>query len=98
MRTGSGGTGQHRGGEGVIRSIRVLEACEMSLLSDRRTRQPQGADGGGPGATGRNTINSRRVGAKVRASLKAGDVVTIVTPGGGGYGPAPGTQPGGENQ
>jgi N-methylhydantoinase B len=86
MRRGSGGRGRHRGGEGVIRSIVVLEPCDVSILSDRRVNAPHGACGGAPGATGRNTINSRSVGAKVRAALKAGDVVTIVTPGGGGFG------------
>jgi N-methylhydantoinase B len=89
LRRGSGGSGQHRGGEGVIRAIRVLEACELSLLSDRRVHPPQGARGGGPGATGRNSVNSRRIGAKARARLEAGDVVTIATPGGGGFGVKP---------
>jgi N-methylhydantoinase B len=89
LRRGSGGTGLHRGGEGVIRSIRVLEACELSILSDRRAHQPQGTRGGGPGAAGRNTVNSRRIGAKARARLEAGDVVTITTPGGGGFGVKP---------
>jgi N-methylhydantoinase B len=86
LRRGSGGRGRHRGGEGVIRSIMVLEACELSILSDRRHHRPNGVRGGGPGATGRNVINGRRVGSKVRTSLGAGDVVTIVTPGGGAFG------------
>lgn len=93
MRRGSGGSGRHRGGEGVVRAIMVLEPCDVSILSDRRAHRPHGARGGGPGATGRNMINSRRVGAKVRASLAAGDVVTIVTPGGGGFGQSPTQEP-----
>jgi N-methylhydantoinase B len=86
LRRGSGGRGLHRGGEGVIRSIRALESCDVSVLSDRRRHHPNGTRGGGPGALGRNTINARNVGAKVRTSLMEGDVVTIVTPGGGSFG------------
>jgi N-methylhydantoinase B len=86
LRRDSRGEGLHAGGEGVIRAIRVLEPCDVSILSDRRVHRPRGAAGGGAGAPGLNTINSRSVGAKFRASLQAGDVVTVVTPGGGGFG------------
>ncbi|KAJ7088648.1 Hydantoinase B/oxoprolinase [Mycena epipterygia] len=55
LRVGSGGTGQFRGGEGVVRELEVLEPMQVSILSERRTRQPYGMEGGGPGALGRNT-------------------------------------------
>ncbi|KAJ6611196.1 Hydantoinase B/oxoprolinase [Mycena sp. CBHHK59/15] len=55
LRQGSGGTGKWRGGEGVVRELEVLEPMQVSMLSERRTRQPYGMEGGGPGALGRNT-------------------------------------------
>ncbi|KAJ7705440.1 Hydantoinase B/oxoprolinase [Mycena rosella] len=55
LREGSGGTGRWRGGEGVVRELEVLEPMQVSILSERRTRQPYGLEGGGPGALGRNT-------------------------------------------
>jgi len=86
LRLGSGGRGTWRGGDGVVRELRVLEACRLSLLSERRAHAPAGADGGEPGATGRNLVNGRVLPAKATVDLKAGDVVRIETPGGGGYG------------
>jgi N-methylhydantoinase B len=84
---GSGGEGAHRGGDGIVRSIRVLEPATLSLLTDRRRHRPQGRDGGGPGAPGRNLCNGEELPPKVSRPLDAGDVVTVITPGGGGYGP-----------
>ncbi|TFK70226.1 Hydantoinase B/oxoprolinase [Pluteus cervinus] len=55
LRTQSGGNGEWRGGEGVIREIEMVEPMQVSILSERRTRQPYGMEGGGPGALGRNT-------------------------------------------
>lgn len=55
LRKGSGGVGKWHGGEGVIREIEFLEGMQVSILSERRTRQPYGLEGGGPGAMGRNT-------------------------------------------
>ncbi len=52
LRLGSGGAGAHRGGDGVVRELRVLEDCRLSLVSERRARAPQGANGGAPGARG----------------------------------------------
>ncbi len=86
LRPGSGGTGEHRGGDGVVRELRALEPCRLSLLTERRATSPSGARGGGDGAPGRNRVNGRDVPAKVTLDLDAGDVVTIETPGGGGYG------------
>ncbi|KAG6890037.1 hypothetical protein C0995_012494 [Termitomyces sp. Mi166 len=55
LRHGSAGLGKWHGGEGVIRDIEFLESMQVSILSERRTRQPYGMEGGGPGALGRNT-------------------------------------------
>jgi N-methylhydantoinase B len=86
LRLGSGGEGRFRGGDGVVRELRVLEPCRLSLLTERRARAPRGAEGGGPGAEGRNLVNGMEVPAKATLDLEAGDVVRIETPGGGGYG------------
>jgi N-methylhydantoinase B len=85
LRTGSGGRGLHRGGDGVVREIRVLEDCRCSLLTDRRAHAPQGAGGGGSGQTGRNLRNGEELPAKTTVELRAGDTITVETPGGGGY-------------
>ena len=84
---GSGGDGRHRGGDGLVREIRVLEAASLSLLTDRRRHQPQGVNGGGPGRCGRNLVRGERLRAKASRELDARDVVTVETPGGGGWGP-----------
>jgi N-methylhydantoinase B len=86
LRPGSGGAGAHRGGDGVVRELRVLEDCRLSLLTERRRHAPQGAAGGESGASGRNLLNGEELPAKVTRQLRAGDVVRIETPGGGGYG------------
>lgn len=86
VRRGSGGTGAHRGGDGVVRRYRALERCTATLLTERRCTAPHGAAGGGDGMHGRNSLNGETIPAKCRIELKAGDVVTVETPGGGGYG------------
>ncbi|HEX2718222.1 MAG TPA: hydantoinase B/oxoprolinase family protein [Gemmatimonadaceae bacterium] len=86
VRRGSGGTGAHRGGDGVVRVYHALERCTVTLLTERRARGPRGARGGGPGQRGRNLLNGRELPAKCRVELEPGDVLTIETPGGGGYG------------
>jgi len=86
LRLGSGGAGRHRGGDGVVRELRVLEACRLSLIGERRRRSPQGAGGGEPGAPGRNLLNGEELPGKVTRSLEPGDVVRVETPGGGGFG------------
>jgi N-methylhydantoinase B len=86
LRAGSGGPGAHRGGDGVVRRYRALERCTVTLLTERRRHAPAGAAGGGPGMPGRNRLNDRELPAKCRVELQAGDVLTIETPGGGGWG------------
>ncbi|MGE5273576.1 MAG: hydantoinase B/oxoprolinase family protein [Verrucomicrobiota bacterium] len=83
---GSGGGGRHRGGDGLVRSLRVLEPATLSLLTDRRRHAPLGLRGGGPGRPGRNLLNGEELPSKATRELNAGDVVTVETPGGGGWG------------
>jgi N-methylhydantoinase B len=82
----SGGAGEHRGGDGIARSVRVLKSASLSLLTDRRRYPPRGANGGEPGAVGENLLNEEDLPPKVSRELEEGDVVTVRTPGGGGYG------------
>jgi N-methylhydantoinase B len=86
LRVGSGGAGAFRGGDGVIRAYRATAPCTVTLLTERRRHAPRGVAGGANGAVGRNLLNGETLPAKCRVSLQAGDVVTIETPGGGGYG------------
>jgi N-methylhydantoinase B len=87
LRLGSGGAGEHRGGDGVVRELRVLEDCRLSLVGERRARAPQGARGGEPALPGRNLLNGEELPAKVTRGLRADDLVRVETPGGGGSGP-----------
>src|SRR5436305_10077962 len=87
LRAGSGGAGTHGGGDGVVRELRVLEDCRVSVLAERRTHAPRGVRGGEDGARGRTLVNGKEQPAKVTAQLAAGDIVRIETPGGGGFGP-----------
>ena len=90
LRRGSGGAGAHRGGEGVERRVRVLVDADASVIAERRRRGPAGRGGGGDGAPGRTTLNGVELPAKWRGALRAGDLLGIETPGGGGHGPPPG--------
>ncbi len=88
LRPGSGGRGRRRGGDGVVRELRVLEPCRLSVLAQRRARPPRGAGGGGDGAPGRTLVNGVEQPASVTLAHEPGDVVRIETPGGGGFGRA----------
>jgi hypothetical protein len=95
LRTGSGGAGRFRGGEGIERDLLLLEDVTVSLITERRVSQPWGLQGGEPGATGENWVLpggyerlAKRLPDKVTIRLKAGDVLRMLTPGGGGWGPA----------
>jgi N-methylhydantoinase B len=92
IRAGSGGRGQTRGGDGVVREIETLVPASMSLLADRRKLAPYGLDGGDDARTGRDFIvhngRRRRIASKGSWELAAGDRVRIETPGGGGHGKA----------
>ena len=91
IRTGSGGAGRHRGGDGVVRKLRFLEPMTATLLTSHRVVAPFGLDGGQPGACGRNAViradgRTEELRGNDEASLETGDVLLIETPGGGGFG------------
>jgi N-methylhydantoinase B/oxoprolinase/acetone carboxylase alpha subunit len=86
LRTGSGGAGAQSGGDGVVRELRILEPCRLSLLTQRRRLAPRGAGGGNDGLPGRNLLNGVELPAAASVDLVAGDLLRIETPGGGGYG------------
>jgi N-methylhydantoinase B len=86
LREDSGGAGLRRGGDGAVRELRALEACRLSIISERRSRAPQGERGGKPGLPGRNLLNGEELPAKVSRDLAPGDLLRIETPGGGGFG------------
>jgi N-methylhydantoinase B len=94
LREGSGGDGLHRGGAGVVRELRVLEPCRLSLLTQRRAIGPRGAQGGSDGLPGSNLLNGEELPAFATRELAAGDLLRIETPGGGGWGRAPSPGPG----
>jgi N-methylhydantoinase B len=89
VRRGSGGRGRHAGGDGVVRRYRTLEACTVTLVTERRRRPPAGVAGGEPGEPGINLLNGSPLPAKCRVELRPGDVITVMTPGGGGWGEPP---------
>ena len=91
LRQNSGGRGTWRGGDGVIRSLKFLAPATVTLLSDRRNGAPYGLNGGEDGARGVNTIIRRdgtqeQLPSKFTTSVETGDVLSIETPGGGGWG------------
>jgi N-methylhydantoinase B len=86
LRGGSGGAGQYRGGDGVVREIEALEEMRFSLITERRRHPPTGAEGGEPGQQGRNLLNGEELPGKASGALEPGDRLRIETPGGGGYG------------
>jgi N-methylhydantoinase B len=90
-RTGSGGAGKYRGGDGLIREIELLSDAQVTLLAERRKFQPYGLAGGDPGASGKTTLITREASsplpAKFNISAIKGDLIRIETPGGGGWGP-----------
>jgi 5-oxoprolinase (ATP-hydrolysing) len=91
VRTGSGGAGHHRGGDGAVRRLRFLEPMTAGILSNRRKVPPFGLAGGEPAMPGINRIERADgrveiLGATATAEMAAGDIFVIETPGGGGYG------------
>jgi N-methylhydantoinase B/oxoprolinase/acetone carboxylase alpha subunit len=93
LRRGSGGAGVHPGGDGIWRELEALAPTEVSLVTERRTTPPSGLAGGAPGAVGENWLlpagdesRARRLPDKCTVHLDPGDVLRILTPGGGGWG------------
>ncbi len=89
LRRGSGGEGLHPGGDGLVRELEMLAPLRVSMLSDRRTHPPFGLAGGQDGAPGRTRHGDRELAARATVEVEPGDVITIETPGGGGYGEVP---------
>jgi N-methylhydantoinase B len=90
FRHGSGGAGLYRGGDGLIREVELLTEMEVGVLSDRRERGPYGLCGGRPGKPGQNAIRvagkKQRIAAKCAFHARAGTIIRIESPGGGGWG------------
>ena len=93
LRRGSGGAGRHPGGEGIERDLMVLEDATVSLVTERRVSRPWGLECGQPGAPGENWLlpggeeaSAERLPDKCTVRLRAGDVLRMLTPGGGGCG------------
>ncbi|PCJ45895.1 MAG: 5-oxoprolinase [Moraxellaceae bacterium] len=86
IRDNSGGTGKHRGGNGLERNIEFLQPATVTLLTERRLRAPWGLAGGGEGVVGENQCNGQSLPPKVCFDVCRGDQLSIKTPGGGGWG------------
>ena len=91
-RYGSGGTGEFRGGDGLVREVELLADAQMTLLAERRKFRPWGLQGGGDGAAGRAWVTKAgsdekmELPGKCSRQISSGDVLRIETPGGGGWG------------
>lgn len=91
-RRGSGGAGQFRGGDGLVREVELLAPAQVTLLADRRSQGPWGLEGGQDGAPGRALAfdngrgEGRELPGKCSLRMRAGDVLRLETPGGGGWG------------
>lgn len=91
IRRGSGGNGKYRGGDGVVRKVQFLEPMMANIISGHRKVAPYGLNGGGEGKVGHNYVEHDDGGITELSgtdciNLQSGDVVTIETPGGGGFG------------
>jgi N-methylhydantoinase B len=90
IRPGTGGRGRHAGGNGLRRDVQILTDADVSLLSERRRRGPAGTQGGEPGQPGQNLLlrnqEERELPSKTTFRARAGDVLSIRSPGGGGWG------------
>ena len=89
LRHGSGGSGRYRGGDGLCRELVFLAPARVTLLTDRRVHAPYGLFGGEPGAVGINTLERdgtiTKLPGKTTFDIKVGDILSISTPGGGGF-------------
>jgi 5-oxoprolinase (ATP-hydrolysing) len=93
IRRGSGGVGRWQGGDGVVRELMFREPMTVAILSNRRRVPPFGLAGGAAAATGvtevlRTDGTVQRLGSAEATTVEPGDRVRVLTPGGGGFGPA----------
>jgi N-methylhydantoinase B/oxoprolinase/acetone carboxylase alpha subunit len=95
LRRGSGGAGAAPGGDGIERDLEALADCTATLITERRESRPWGLAGGAPGARGENWLlpagdetRAESLPDKCTVELRAGDVIRMRTPGGGGWGAA----------
>ncbi len=91
LRSGSGGAGRWRGGDGIVREYELLTSVTVTMISERRVVAPWGVSGGEAGQAGRNTLihadgTEEALASKFTRRLYAGDRLRIETPGGGGWG------------
>lgn len=90
IRRGSGGIGQHKGGDGIVRKLKFLEASQATILSSNRINCPFGVGGASAGKSGHNFVitgDGQQIDLKGNDSydMKPGDTFVIETPGGGGF-------------
>jgi len=91
LRRGTGGAGKFSGGDGIVRDVEFLAPARVTILSERRKYTPQGLHGGHHGQPGENVLlrggyEEVRLAGKETLDVEAGDVLSIRTPGGGGWG------------
>ena len=91
LRTGSGGDGAYRGGDGIERGIRFNTDAVLSLMGERRVTAPWGLAGGGDASSGEDWLihadgSRERLPGKCTVDVVAGDELLVLTPGGGGWG------------
>ena len=86
IRAQSGGAGRNRGGNGIVREYGFLDDARVTILSERRSRGPWGLKGGRPGTPGKNILNGNSLPSKCSFKVSQGDKLSIMTPGGGGWG------------
>jgi N-methylhydantoinase B len=83
IRRGSGGRGEHNGGDGIVRELEALAPMRFTLITERRRHPPRGRGGGSDGATGRNFLDGVELPGKAEGDIRHGAVLRIETPGGG---------------
>ena len=94
IRRGSGGAGKFTGGDGLVRDVEFLAPSRVTALSERRRFAPYGLHGGHSGQTGENVLlrggyEEVKLSGKEVLDVEPGDVLSIRTPGGGGWGAPP---------
>ena len=92
LRRGSGGKGKYNGGDGLVRDVEFLSPARVTILSERRKQAPLGSHGGHDGHSGENVLfkggyEEVKLAGKEVLDVEPGDVLSIRTPGGGGWGP-----------